>query len=58
MLTIEAETGNQVKKSFPTLAEAEAFVQEMINSGDYSLNSFIVIKGVKVTSSITLEDET
>ena len=58
LLTIEAETGKQIKKSFATLAEAQDYVQEMISSGEYSLNSFLVMRGVKVTSAITLEDET
>lgn len=56
---IEAGTGNQVKKSFATLADAQAYVQnEMIGSGIYSLSSFIVIKGVAITADITLTEET
>ena len=56
---IEAGTGNQVKKSFATLADAQAYVQnEMVGSGVYSLSSFIVVKGVTITAAITLAEET
>ncbi len=55
---IEAGTGATIRKSFPTLQDAQDYVQNMITSGDYSLNSFLVVRGVKVTSAITLEDET
>ena len=58
MTTVEAGTGATIRKSFPTLQDAQDYVQNMITSGDYSLNSFLVVRGVKVTSAITLEDET
>ena len=56
--TVEAETGSKVKKEFATLAEAEAYVQSMVSGGDYSLNSFTVVKNIRVTSAITLTEET
>ena len=58
LTTIEAETGETIKKSFETIEAAQAYVQEMIASGEYSLNSFIVVKGVTVTASLTLAEET
>ena len=59
MTDIEAGTGAVIKKAFPTLAEAQDFVQnEMIGSGVYSLSSFIVVKGVTVTADVTLAEET
>lgn len=56
--TVEAETGSKVRKEFATLAEAEAYVQSMVSGGDYSLNSFIVVKNIRVTAAITLTEET
>lgn len=56
--TVEAETGSKVKKEFATLAEAEAYVQSMVSGGAYSLNSFIVVKNIRVTAGITLAEET
>ena len=58
MTTIEGGSGESVKKRFETLAEAQAFVQEMIASGDYALNDFQVVRGVVVTADITLTEET
>lgn len=58
MTTIAAETGDVVKKSFATLSEAQDYVQEMIASGTYALQDFIVVRGVTVTADITLTEET
>ena len=60
MTTVQVIDGNTVtvKKSFETLAEAQTFVQSMIESGDYALNDFAVIKGVVVTALIELTEET
>ena len=59
LMTIEAETGKSIKKTFPTLAEAQEYVKnEMVASGLYSLNSFIVAKEIQVTADITLTEET
>jgi len=60
MTTVQVVDGNTVtvKKSFETLSEAQAFVQSMIESGDYALNDFAVIKGVVVTALIELAEET
>lgn len=55
---IEAGTGSRIKKSFATLAEAETYVQGMIESGTYSLGDFIVTKGVTVSATIALTEET
>ena len=58
LTTIEAETGKTIKKTFPTLAEAQEYVKnEMVASGLYSLNSFIVCKSITVTADITLTEE-
>lgn len=58
LTTIAADTGETVKKSFATLSEAQDYVQEMIASGTYALNDFIVVKGITVTADITLTEET
>ena len=58
LTTIAAESGETVKKSFTTLEAAQDYVQEMITSGNYSLNDLIVVKGVTVTAGITLAEET
>lgn len=58
LTTIAAESGETVKKSFPTLTAAQDYVQEMITSGVYALQDFIVVKGVTVTAGITLAEET
>lgn len=57
MTTVEGGSGEVIKKKFETLEEAQAFVQDMIASGDYALNDFVVIKGVTVTADITLTEE-
>ena len=57
MTTIEGGSGESVKKKFPTLADAQAFVQEMIAEGNYALNDFQVVRGVVVTADITLAEE-
>ena len=56
LTTIETG-GATVKKSFATIEEAQAFVQDMVASGETSLNSFIVVKGVTVSAALTLADE-
>lgn len=59
LTTVEAETGKLIKKSFPTITDAEQYVKnEMVASGLYSLNQFLVIKGVTVTADVTLAEET
>ena len=59
LTTVEAETGKLIKKSFPTIEDAEQYVkQEMIASGLYSLSQFLVCKGVTVTADVTLVEET
>ena len=57
LTTVEAETGATIKKSFATLADAQAYVKEMLESGNYSLNDFIVTKGVTVAIDATLTEE-
>lgn len=54
---IEAGTGAIIKKSFPTIEAAQDYVKEMLVGGDYSLNSFIVVKGVTVSIDATLAEE-
>ena len=57
LTSIEAETGRVVKKTFPTLAEAQTYVKnEMVASGIYSLSQFIVCKEITVTADITLTE--
>lgn len=59
LLDIEAGTGASIKKTFPTLEAAQKYVKnEMVASGLYSLNSFIVAKEIQVTADITLTEET
>ena len=58
LTTIAADTGETVKKTFATLSEAQDYVQEMIASGTYALQDFVVVKGVTVTADITLTEET
>ena len=58
LTTVEAETGATIKKSFATLADAQAYVKEMLESGAYALSDFIVIKGVAVAIDATLTEET
>ena len=57
LTTVEAETGRVVKKTFPTLLDAQTYVKnEMVASGIYALNQFIVCKEVTVTADITLTE--
>ena len=58
LTTIAADTGETVKKTFATLSEAQDYVQEMIASGTYALQDFVVVKGITVTADITLTEET
>ena len=54
---IEAGTGARIKKKFDTLAEAKDCVQDLIVNQGYALNSIVVVKGVTVTVSLDLEEE-
>lgn len=57
LTTVEAGTGKQIIKMFPTLEEAQEYVkQEMVASGLYSLSQFIVCKQINVTADITLTE--
>ena len=56
-LTTTDNSGTTTKKSFATIQEAQAFVQDMVTGGETSLNSFIVVKGVTVSAALTLADE-
>ena len=58
LTTVAAETGEVIKKSFETIGDAQAYVQTMIAGGDYALGDFIVVKGVTVTATLTLAEET
>ena len=58
MTTVEADTGKTIKKSFPTIEEAQTYVQEIVSKGEMGLNDFLVIKGVVVTATLTLAEET
>ena len=55
---IAAGSGEIVKKSFPTISDAQAYVQQMIETGNYGLNDFIVVKGVVVSATMQLTEET
>ena len=56
-LTVLNEDGTRAKKSFATIEEAQEFVQQLISEGERSLNSLIVVKGVIISATLTLEEE-
>lgn len=52
-------TGNRNIKSFATLDEAKDFIMDnFVANGRYSLSQFKVVKGVVITPSLTLTEET
>lgn len=56
MTTIEAG-GIEGKLYFATKGLAQAYVQALIESGEYTVNDIVVVKGCTLTATLTVADE-